>query len=358
MAMAFPWDNDFAFVLATNSSLWGDQNLARIIQLNPNRRLYYCHLLDLIDSAFNAEYLRPWAIHYGALAGQNYSNITTYIGQRATFVKGAIPKSLPFEITTNAGLDTSVAAASIVIEGNAWFDVRHILLEDDDAPLEITWPTVTKWQTTIPLAPGFNNLSFLAFDKHGDLIASDRIGVTNTLAAPPPAITSVAPASGAPGDVVTVSGTGFQPGSQALFGGVPSPKSTFDPGKPGLLAAEVPAVAPGLVALTVKNADGRASGPKDFTVVEASRLFIRGDVDLSGSVELADVIKLLFHLYAGTTIQCDDAADATNNGFLDVADAIFLLNHLYRGGAAPQAPYPEPGEDSGAADRLECARGL
>ncbi|MBI4600696.1 MAG: lamin tail domain-containing protein [Planctomycetes bacterium] len=273
LAMAFPWDNDFCWSISTSSSLWGDQNLSRIIQLGPNRRLFYAHLLDILATTYNTTYMGRWITHYSGLAGQSWGAVTSYMTQRSSFAKSAIPAKVPFAITTQNGEDFTVETQTVVIDGNAWFDARFILLEGEDAPLEPAWPSITKWRATVPLQGGPNLLRFVALDLQGNPVGSDSITVT------------------------------------------------------------------------------WSTGP----VVPR---FIRGDVNLDRSLDLADVLRLLFHLYLGAAIGCEDSGDATNNEILDVADAIFLLNYLFRAGAAPSAPFPSPGEDTGSTERLDCERGV
>ncbi len=268
--LAFPWDMDFSFTRSTSSPLWGDQNLARIISLIPNRRLYYCHLRDLMAKSFNPEYMSPWISHYSSLAGQNWASLLTYISQRRTFVTAGIPASVPFSITTNAGADFTVDQPSTVLQGNGWFDVKTIVVAEASEPLVVTWPGLTQWRATVPLHGGANALNLLAFDIDGNFLASDAINVT----------------------------------------------SSADP------------------------------------------QFIRGDANRDGRVELTDAVAVLFHLFAGLTIDCRDAADCDNSEAIEITDAIILLEHLFRGGAAPAAPYPTKGADPDGAGPLECRVGI
>lgn len=355
---AFPWDMDFSWVQATNSALWGDQNLGRITQLIPNRRLYYCHLLDIINTTYNTTYMAHWTSHYGSLASQDYSSILTYIGQRRSFVLSQIPAKVPFAITTNNGLDFTVDTTSTTLEGNAWYDVKFVLLEGQPEPLALTWPTISKWRTSVPLNAGPNVLQVYGFDRLGNLLASDEITISSSVGTPAPTLTSVTPGAGKPGDTVELRGTNFQAGFQVLFGTTPATEVTWNAAvDPGLATVTVPVVADGLLRITLRNPDGRTSNALDFTA-QSTTLFVRGDVDLSGSVDLADIVRLLFYLYLGVSIDCEDAADITNNEVLDVADAINGLNFLFRGGPAPAAPFPQPGTDAGAAGVLACGLGV
>ena len=69
-ALAFLWDMDFSWTRAANASLYGDANIAKIISLPNNRRLFYAHLNDMITTTFNTSYTAPWTSHYASLVGK------------------------------------------------------------------------------------------------------------------------------------------------------------------------------------------------------------------------------------------------------------------------------------------------
>jgi hypothetical protein len=81
--------------------------------------------------------------------------------------------------------------------------------------------------------------------------------------------------------------------------------------------------------------------------------FVRGDVNADGVVNISDALKIIFYLFQGHPIDCEDAADLDNNGRVDLSDAIGLLLHLYSMGLPPQPPYPECGHESDN-DDLTC----
>jgi len=85
-------------------------------------------------------------------------------------------------------------------------------------------------------------------------------------------------------------------------------------------------------------------------------VFLRGDPDGNGTVQLTDGIFLLNFLFlGGDSPGCFDAADADNNGTIQMTDGIYLLNYLFLGGAPPPEPFegcgPDPAEP---ADKLGC----
>jgi len=85
-------------------------------------------------------------------------------------------------------------------------------------------------------------------------------------------------------------------------------------------------------------------------------VFLRGDPDGNGAVQLTDGIFLLNFLFlGGDSPGCFDAADADNNGTIQMTDGIYLLNYLFLGGSPPPTPFdgcgPDPAEP---ADELAC----
>ena len=93
--------------------------------------------------------------------------------------------------------------------------------------------------------------------------------------------------------------------------------------------------------------EGGGPGPQED-------LFLRGDVDNNGFVNLTDAVSLLLYLFQqGNEPSCTDSTDIDDNGFVNLTDGVSLLNHLFRAGPAPQAPgFLECGVDPTADDAL------
>jgi hypothetical protein len=86
--------------------------------------------------------------------------------------------------------------------------------------------------------------------------------------------------------------------------------------------------------------------PGVLTVVEnVDGRFLRGDVNLDGSVNTSDAVAIFTYLFRKGEIPCLDAADINDDGRIDVGDGTGLLTFLFRGGTPPRPPYPEPGLD-------------
>ncbi len=179
-ALPFLWDMDYNFGAAATSPInRAGGNLARLIGLPGNQRLYQGHLLDLITTTYNTNYLTPWINHFGSLAGQNFGGIRSYVDQRVKSVRSQLTAAVPFAVTSTGTTTGWVNAAVALISGRAGIDVREIRIEGRADPLEFRWSNLTTWQTTVPLVLGTNQLRFLAYGFQGQLVASNTVNVTS-----------------------------------------------------------------------------------------------------------------------------------------------------------------------------------
>ena len=87
--------------------------------------------------------------------------------------------------------------------------------------------------------------------------------------------------------------------------------------------------------------------------IHVQDLFIRGEVDGSAGLGLADGILILSHIFVQSTLTCEDAADVNDNGVLNLEDAITLFLHIFLDGPALPAPQGVPGPDR-TDDILRC----
>ncbi|MGY8687907.1 MAG: CotH kinase family protein [Verrucomicrobiales bacterium] len=189
--LAFPWDLDHAFFYTPTADLLGrgGTNLASFIALPENRRLFYGHLEDLLDTAFNTESMESWVEHLNEVTGSDYSQrILNYIDRRADHVRSELQTQVrrTFQITTNQGRALETDQPSILLEGNGWVDVRNIRNESSGAFLDLIWTSVNEWQAEIPLTLGDNELRLQAVDFQGQDLGSifspgeDTITVNHT----------------------------------------------------------------------------------------------------------------------------------------------------------------------------------
>lgn len=109
------------------------------------------------------------------------------------------------------------------------------------------------------------------------------------------------------------------------------------------------------VTLTVDGPGGTniLSLPGAVTVLPMGVLFIRGDANNDGSVNIGDAIAILDYLFSGGTATCESAIDTNDDGSLNVADAIRVLGYLFSGSGDLPAPFPSCNGDP-TADGLTC----
>ena len=79
---------------------------------------------------------------------------------------------------------------------------------------------------------------------------------------------------------------------------------------------------------------------------EGDVVFVRGDSNRDGLVDISDSINTLLVILQGVgELLCPDAMDANDDGRLDLSDSIFSVNFFFIGGRQPPPPYPEQGLD-------------
>lgn len=98
-----------------------------------------------------------------------------------------------------------------------------------------------------------------------------------------------------------------------------------------------------------------AAGWAPVSSAPAESIFIRGDANRNGALEIADSIQTFSFLFlGGLAPPCEDAADSNDSGGIDISDGIYVLVYLFSGGPPPPSPYPLAGADP-TEDPLGCS---
>jgi hypothetical protein len=177
-----------------------------------------------------------------------------------------------------------------------------------------------------------------------------------------PSVTEIQPAAGseAGGDVVTILGDNFTAGVRVEFGSTPSPAVERLGGSRQVLRALTPP-GTGTVEVRVVNVvpgDLPATTTLSYTFVPGqgpNPRFRRGDADADLSLNAADAVHILRHLFAGLAMPaCAKAADADDSGRIELSDAVLVLDFLFRRGPELPQPFPDCGVDE-TTDSLGCA---
>ena len=92
-----------------------------------------------------------------------------------------------------------------------------------------------------------------------------------------------------------------------------------------------------------------------------SAIFLRGDVNGSGTISMIDGILLLYRvagLPQGGIGTCLDAEDINDSGVRDILDAAYLFQYLFAAGAPPPLPFGVCGDDPTGTDSFGCVSSL
>ena len=68
--------------------------------------------------------------------------------------------------------------------------------------------------------------------------------------------------------------------------------------------------------------------------------FLRGDSNYDGSVNVADVVRLIDVIFNGVATICDATDDANGDETRNIADPIYLLSYFFSMGPPPPLPFP------------------
>lgn len=178
----FPWDMDFSWARGATDALNAGAKAGDMINSSfAMHRLFYGHVLDIVNKSYNTNYIGRWTTHYAGLVGQNYSGILTYIDQRSKAARSQLPPKVVFSITTNNGQDFSTNASSIKIQGKTWIDAKSIVLEGSTNNLPLTWTSLSNWETTLPLVAGPNRISLVPLNYDAAPMSTNIITITSTI---------------------------------------------------------------------------------------------------------------------------------------------------------------------------------
>jgi len=378
-----PWDLELcygdvnAFALpaspaTTYSNFFSE--ITRMINRPRIKRMYYGILAEQVSALtgfFHSGFLGPYMQQLSAagVSGTSIGSSGGFIDNRAALIRSwirpAVYPQVRLTISTNGGNAFTATQPTVDLDGGAPADVffftvlRNGQLINPTPEATFSVANMTGWTLNdIPLAPGVNSIEVLGLGSQGNVIDSDSIQITSTASWDAPSITELNPVAGAAGDTVLITGADFHDGLKVFFGTTEATSVTFNEASdPTHITVLVPTGAPvGATTVKVRNIDSQESNAESFTVNPPAPQFIRADANLDLTVDIADAIKVLLHLFAGLPVGCSDALDTDDSGTLNVTDATGILNYLFKSGAAPSAPFPTKGTDP-TADSLGCTTG-
>ncbi|MBI4603237.1 MAG: lamin tail domain-containing protein [Planctomycetes bacterium] len=188
-----PWDKDLIFGNASGLALvpGNHAEVARVLNSPNGKRVYYNVLRQMLEGPFTAAYISSYFTEVAKVASAGaigtFQRGVSFINTRSNTIKSALGQlNLPFAITTPAEEQTTQAADTIVLKGNAAYGVWFlVLLLNSEEPVLLghedgstVWAG-TKWTTRpIQLAQGQNELTLIAFAADGETrMGSDSVKI-------------------------------------------------------------------------------------------------------------------------------------------------------------------------------------
>ena len=100
--------------------------------------------------------------------------------------------------------------------------------------------------------------------------------------------------------------------------------------------------------------DGTRADLGAVAKLKSRRLFIRGDLDGNGMVDVTDAQAIFTLVENKLRIACMESADVDGNGIIGRQDGVRLMNFLMTGQNPPAPPWPVCGPTPKTASPLGC----
>ncbi len=168
----FPWDMDFSFSQSATAPLVGNDNFSKIVNLPGNLRRFYAHIVDDINTTYNANYMAPWISHYDSFPGQNWSSDLNYITTRGNYALSVINSAggnTPFSVN-GSNFVTVTNNNLVTLSGNAPVQITSILINGVSYP--VTWSSVSGWSVQVAVGSATNFLNISGYGLHGNLVTN------------------------------------------------------------------------------------------------------------------------------------------------------------------------------------------
>ncbi len=185
-AQLFPWDMDYLNQgNPTDATLTTGGDLAKFLANPVYKRLFWGHMLDILNRSFNTTVMTKWATHYSKFSSANMvPMVSNYLTPRAAYARAQVNAAIPpvtFAVTSPAN-NASINASSVTVTGSGWINVSEIRLDGSPEPLEVTWISDTGFTLRLPLGPGTKTYTLKAYSPEGIVLASSTRTYSNTSA--------------------------------------------------------------------------------------------------------------------------------------------------------------------------------
>ena len=182
-AVLIPWDLDFLNQSNPNSpTLTAGGDLGKFIANPVWKRLFYGHLLDILDRSFNTAYMTRWAAHYSRFGTDDLTaSVSSYLTPRAAYARSQINAAIPFvAFARTSASPATVGTPFATVSGVGWVDIAEIRLEGSAKPLAVTWTGQTSWTLQLPIRAGTNTYTLKAFSRTGADVGTTSVTITGT----------------------------------------------------------------------------------------------------------------------------------------------------------------------------------
>ncbi len=181
-AVAFPWDNDFlAQSNPTTTTLIGG-DIAKFIANPVWKRLYYGHMLDILNRSFNTATMTTWATHYSRFGTDDMvPSVSAYLTPRANYALAQISVAIPsVAFTRTSASPVTVATPFATVAGDGWVNIAEIRLQGSTEALAVTWTDENSWTLQLPVSAGTNTYTLVAYDTNGTSLGTTSVTVTGS----------------------------------------------------------------------------------------------------------------------------------------------------------------------------------
>ncbi len=187
-AVLIPWDLDFLNQGTPTASLTAGGDLAKFIANPVWKRLFYGHLLDILDRTFNTPVMTTWATHYSRFGTDDMvGQIAAYLGPRATFARDVINGTggqtapiPPVVFSRTSASAVTVATPFTTVTGDGWINIDEIRLQGATEPLAVTWTDDNSWTLQLPVAAGTTTSTLVAYNKLGAQLGTITVTTTGS----------------------------------------------------------------------------------------------------------------------------------------------------------------------------------
>ena len=169
-AVLIPWDLDFlSQTNANTTALATGGDIAKFIANPVYKRLYYGHMLDILDRTFNTATMTAWATHYSRFGTEDMTASLSYLNDRAAYARDVINgtggQTAPIPVvafTRTSASPATVSTPFATVSGDGWINIAEIRLQGSAEPLSATWTDDNSWTLQVPIAAGTHTYTLIA----------------------------------------------------------------------------------------------------------------------------------------------------------------------------------------------------